>query len=215
MKICYTVITNGYDKLRNPEVITPGWKYICITDNPETCKGTVYEPVEPVSKSEVWGNRFEKWIFGPNQIESGNAEKVIYHDGNFQVIGNLDEFCQPIKTEFAARPHPSRTNIIEELQACANQKKIDPSTAVWVLEQIEELENDLSETLTENGLLVFQKGPLQDEWNSHFWHLRQLLPYCHRDQLLLPMVLDSEIEPELIDRQHAQKHFKHYATHLK
>ena len=32
MKVIYTAIFGDYDTLKEPLVITPGWKYICYTD---------------------------------------------------------------------------------------------------------------------------------------------------------------------------------------
>ena len=40
-KCIYTYIIGGYDSVKEPKVVTPGWDYICVTDNPNL-------------KSEVW-----------------------------------------------------------------------------------------------------------------------------------------------------------------
>lgn len=31
-KVCYTVISGNYDRLLEPDVVTPGWQYILFTD---------------------------------------------------------------------------------------------------------------------------------------------------------------------------------------
>lgn len=212
MKTCYTVILGGYDQLRNPTLITPGWSYVCITDTPEICEGTVYEPFT-LKKSltpKTIRNRNWKWSY-PNISKD---DILIYHDGNFQVIGNLDEFIKPLNgSGFATREHPSRTNLLEEAQACYDLGKIDASTAAWVAEQVADMDQ-LPPGLWENGLLYFEKSGL-DIWDEHFWHLAQMLPLCHRDQIILPMVLNGEIEPRNIDRQRAEEFFKYHVTHLK
>ena len=41
--ICYTCITNKYDNLKDPRVVTPGWKYICYSD--EQQKSDIWETV--------------------------------------------------------------------------------------------------------------------------------------------------------------------------
>jgi hypothetical protein len=33
-KVIYTAIFGPYEELKEPTVITPGWKYICFTDQP-------------------------------------------------------------------------------------------------------------------------------------------------------------------------------------
>lgn len=215
MKTCYTVILGGYDTLRNPEVITPGWRYFCITDTPEICQGTVYNPFY-VTRSRVpeLRNRFWKWRFLTSP--SVQSSIMVYHDGNFQVIGNLDEYIKPFENKpFATRPHPSRDNLLDETQACLDLGKITASQAAWVVEQLEDMVN-LPNGLWENGLLYFNpKAEAFDEWDGHFWHLVQMLSYCNRDQILLPMVLENETTPATIDRNHAANYFKYHKTHLK
>lgn len=218
MKTCYTVILGGYDTLRNPTVITPGWRYVCITDTPEICEGTVYEALF-VSVSANIGEleaKYFKWLLPAHHKYDGENEKLIYHDGNFQVIGNLDEYIKPFEdAAFATRLHPSRTNLIEETQACLDLGKISAETAAFVLMQLDDMD-ELPNGLWENGLLYFNSAASDfTEWGSHFWHLFQMLDHTTRDQILLPMVLDNEIEPALIDRTHAANFFKYHKTHLK
>lgn len=209
MKVCYTVIIGGYDQLRQPTVITPGWKYICITDTPEICEGTVYEAYQVQGKGPE-GAKYFKWQFIGSE-DDGKYQKGIYHDGSFQITGNLDEFIAPFEDKpFATRLHPSRKNALQEMQACLDAKKITPEEAAWAIMQYDETE--LPEThplLWENGILYFNtKAPLYADWDGHFWHLTNLLGYLTRDQILLPMVLDGAELPALIDRERAKEYFK-------
>ena len=41
-KAIYTFIIGNYDTLKTPGVMTPGWDYICLTDNP-TLKSTIWD----------------------------------------------------------------------------------------------------------------------------------------------------------------------------
>lgn len=208
MKVCYTVIIGGYDQLRQPTVITPGWKYICITDTPEICEDTVYEAKAPYEVKPKTGKE-EKWVF-PSEVSESNGIAV-YHDGSFKITGNLDEFIAPFEDKpFATRLHPSRKNALQELQACLDAKKITPEEAAWAILQYDETE--LPEThplLWENGILYFStNAPLYADWEGHFWHLSNLLGYLTLDQILLPMVLDGAELPALIDRERAKEYFK-------
>ena len=215
MKTCYTVILGNYDKLRNPTVITPGWKYVCFTDTPEICHGTVYSPRQVIESAravldELNAKRW-KWSINPHR-----AQKRVYHDGNFQIIGNLDEYIKPFEdAAFATRLHPSRKSLIQETQACLDQGKITPEDALFVVDQLLDMDTD-PQGLWENGLLYFNTTNADfAEWDGHFWHLTQMLQHITRDQILLPMVLENEVVPELIDRDHAEKFFKYYQTHLR
>ena len=60
-KAVYNVITGGYDELHDPKIITPGWDYICFTDNNNL-------------RSEIWDIRvIEK---DPNLCDAKNAKKI-------------------------------------------------------------------------------------------------------------------------------------------
>jgi hypothetical protein len=221
MKICYTVILGNYDQLQNPTVITPGWRYVCFTDTPEICKGTVYMAIDLSFNDWYMVNKKKpktiievakaiKWMINPRQLQ-----KRVYHDGNFQVIGNLDEYIKPFEdAAFATRFHPSRKGLMQETQACLDQGKITPEEAIFVVDQLIDMDTD-PQGLWENGLLYFNTTANFAEWDGHFWHLIQMLQHITRDQILLPMVLENEVVPELIDRDHAEKFFKYYQTHLK
>ncbi len=63
--VIYTVIIGDYDNLVDPEVVTPGWDYICFTDTDK--------------KSDVWEVR--KIELDPNLSNRKNARKIkiLYH----------------------------------------------------------------------------------------------------------------------------------------
>jgi hypothetical protein len=152
-----------------------------------------------------------KWSVNPHR-----AQKRVYHDGNFQVIGNLDEYIKPFEAAaFATRLHPSRKSIMQETQACLDQGKITPEEALFIVDQLVDMETG-PQGLWENGLLYFNTTAADfADWDGHFWHLTQMLEHITRDQILLPMVLENEVVPELIDREHAAKFFEYYQTHEK
>lgn len=215
MKTIYTIILGGYDQLRNPDYITPGWRYVCITDTPQICQGTVYEPwplgpIMAMQASNATKAKLLKWQL--NFV----AEVSIYHDGNFQVIGNLDEFIEPFKdAPFATRKHPSRTDWKEELAACVEMGKVSPEEYQWLDGLIESCEKPI-EGLWENGLLYFNSNSDKYKYSyTLFWHIRLLLHRFNRDQILLPLVLKNTDTPADMDRQHAEQFFKYHKTHLK
>ena len=50
--IVYTVITNDYDTLRDPRVVTPGWRYVCFSDQP--IESDVWEFHKIGSTTGIW-----------------------------------------------------------------------------------------------------------------------------------------------------------------
>jgi hypothetical protein len=216
MKTCYTVILGNYDTLRQPEVITPGWRYVCITDTPEICDGTVYEawkPSDGFEKPYTFSSKWWKWQFWDFE-EVDKSKHCIYHDGSFQVIGNLDDFTKPFELEpFATRPHPSRKQLYQEVEACKELGKISFEELKWF--------NDLcdSEYITapvyENGILFFNTEGFMNiyefDYDDVFNEIASNLYDINRDQLLLPIELTSRQKtPALIDREHAKQFFKWY-----
>ena len=240
MKTCYTVILGNYDQLRNPTVITPGWRYVCITDTPEICDGTVYKPLctkalrmRITSLGREKASRVYKWRCW--RLTDGIS---IYHDGNFEVTGNLDDFISPVLSYyFATRPHPSRYNALSEVKACLHLDKDTPEGLKKLRKQIErEIEPDDSEKwkeqykdrtywfvpnkhgLFENGILVF--NPHQNQEDLQILTEQMAYVYVpdttHRDQPILPFLLwKHNLDAALIDRTHAAKFFQYHVTHLK
>jgi len=207
MKTCYTVILGNYDKLRQPEVITPGWRYVCITDTPEICDGTVYEPVkiESVIPPNDYVAKMQKWAL-QTQSMIFRKDKIVYHDGSFQVIGNLDEYIKPFENAaFATRLHPSRKHWMQEATECFRLKKISSNEAAYFVDMPTKIEG-----LWENGLLYFSHQNDSGKWEEKIDKLMRKLSITTRDQILLPIVLENELEPALIDREHAKHYFKWY-----
>jgi hypothetical protein len=217
MKICYTVILGGYDKLREPEVITPGWKYVCITDTPEICEDSVYEAMQFFLYDDLnWGSKMEKWRVWDG-IDFPDADYMVYHDGNFQVIGNLDEYIKPFQLKpFATRKHPSRTNVLDECSAAHKLGKLSNEDAGWFMGEYEDKHGQAG--LYENGLLYFNQVAISQHplYDVLFEFIVDRLECCNRDQLLLPMAIaETGAKPAIIDRNHAAKYFKYHKTHLK
>lgn len=240
MKTCYTVILGGYDTLRNPEVITPGWRYICITDTPEICEGTIYQPINTKTLRMRCSNigkekasriyKWRGWVL--------SEDISIYHDGNFAVQGNLDEFVSQLESKyFATRPHPSRTNVLDEIDACLVLDKDTPhgleTLRKWIEKELEPAESEKwkeqykgrthwfypdQHGLYENGILFF--NPKANKYNLEVLTRQVAYAYVshstHRDQPILPFVSWYNSLPiPTIDRNHAANYFKYHKTHLK
>lgn len=214
MKVCYTVNIGGYDQLKNPEVITEGWKYLCITDNPEVCEGTVYEPVIhrilPNENRELISKRY-KW-----QYWSSFKEISIYHDANFQIKGNLDEFIEPYQDcKLVTRPHSHRTNVAQEIKALRNSGKLNID-----LSKLDEYSKKLGwipEKLYENGVLIFNESVQQHHLLlASITVSSALAPGFSRDQIILPIVAEKmQLEVTTMPRQHVSNFFNYNPKHLK
>ena len=112
--ICYTVITKGYDDLKDP-IPLEGWEYICFTDDPDL-------------RSDVWEMRVTQKtqrqvkIMGYEYI--GNVP-ALYIDGSIEIIDNLDKFMMAIRKEWSVWKHPQRDCIFDEADAVVEFKGLD------------------------------------------------------------------------------------------
>lgn len=112
MNLCYTIIFGSYDNLKTPAVITPGWKYICITDQP--LKSDVWEikRVTVDTGRERYAARFYKIA------ASLGAAKSIYADASFLVNTDLNEWwSNHFKSPMTCIKHPIRDCVYEEADA--------------------------------------------------------------------------------------------------
>ena len=103
--IVYTVITNDYDTLRDPRVVTPGWRYVCFSD----------QPIE----SDVWefhkigstpGADREVKIMGHKFFN----EVALYLAGHFHIKKDLLSFVSQISTPFSIPVHKLRCCLYQE-----------------------------------------------------------------------------------------------------
>lgn len=116
--ICYTAIFSPYDDLKEPKVITPGWRYICYTD--QDLKSDVWQviKVETPMRAQL-AARYYKIM-----QHSVFIDDSIWIDGSFLINCNLTEFWE----KNAIGPmtfcrHPFRNGVYEEVHACMKLEK--------------------------------------------------------------------------------------------
>ena len=104
-----------YDLLKDPTVITPGWQYVCYTNNKDL-------------KSDVWE------IFYMNLQDVKQVRKVkiitpfeydtcIWVDASIEIQCNLDDFVRDYhSTYFTIMRHPYRNCTYMEAEACIQRR---------------------------------------------------------------------------------------------
>lgn len=125
----YTFIVGDYDSLKDPKIITPGWDYICVTDNPNL-KSSIWkivqildedkqiQPLKKIAMSIMIG--YEKYL--------KNKYDVIVTIGGQMVINtNLDKFLDKYGYESSydacLLKHPDRNCIYDEGKVIIQLKK--------------------------------------------------------------------------------------------
>ena len=114
MPTVYTVITNHYDKLKEPTFVTPGWEYVCLTDD-----DTINSDVWTIKKTTAH-NRYLKI----NALFDG---LTLYVDGSIEITGDLNEFIAEVPRVFTIWRHPARTCTFTEAEAVIKLKGMNPN----------------------------------------------------------------------------------------
>lgn len=119
MKTVYTAVLGPYEKLKEPKIISKGWKYICYTD--QDFKSDVWKiykidtPDNPRRQARI----IKAWFY--------NYARTYYSmwiDGSFLINCDLNDFWDKyFKLPFSAPAHPQRKCVFEEaLQIIKGQR---------------------------------------------------------------------------------------------
>ncbi len=120
-KCIFFGLTGDYDTLKDPTYITPGWDYICFTNNKKL-------------KSKIWDIRFIE-DSRLNNIRLSRSIWVLYHKhvndydlsistgAQLQATCNLDDFVHKFlpsdkNVDMSMARHPNRICVYEEAKRC-------------------------------------------------------------------------------------------------
>lgn len=177
MKTCYTAIFGQYDDLKDPIIVTPGWRYICFTDQPFQSQvwQVVQRPMMPEGAKRT--ARYYKIMFH-RHIED---EYSLWVDGSFVINCDLNKWWERFREPMTCIRHPLRSCVYKEAQACIDQRR---DVAAIIQKQIDNYrvfgvpENN---GLIQSGLIMRKLSQtvinLCDIWWQH------LSLYSVRDQL--------------------------------
>ena len=195
--ICYTCITNSFDTLKDPKVITPGWEYICFSDTEQ--------------HSDIWDCRItdkvnkDVKILGWHEI---GEQPALYVDGSIEIIGNLNNFVQGIRSDFSLWKHPSRDCIFQEADAVVAVRGQDRERVDEQMVRYEAIPRHYG--LGQTGVLY---RDFSVEWVravSYMWW-REIVQGVNRDQLSLSYLMWlSGHKQFLIPAVIIGRHFKLY-----
>lgn len=117
----YTCVTNGYDDISSPVILTPSVDYICFNDG----SIDVPTPWKDVKIDRKYfgkdANRYLKILPHLNNILQV-YDLTIYIDGSVKIVGDLTPLIQQINDKdelIGIYEHPYRNCIYKEAYACA------------------------------------------------------------------------------------------------
>lgn len=179
MNVIYTAIFGKYDELKEPRRVTPGWRYLCFTDQP--FKSNVWQIVgcsENASANQQASARYLK--LNPHAV-LGEHLRSIWVDGSFQINVNLNHWFTRCKPPMTFIEHPIRKCVYKEAEAviknCRNG--ID-----GVTEQIMRYEKEglpAYSGLIQSGILMRWNIPEVREFCQQWWE--ETIKSSMRDQI--------------------------------
>lgn len=177
----YTVIFGPYEDLKEPLVITPGWSYVCFTDQPLTSNVWKIIPVDTWADKRMHSREykinFDRYI---------DDDESIYIDGSFTINCNLNEWwSKHFKYPMTFVQHPRRNCVFKELDRCIELKRCDPFK---LLAQKKAYTGKVKRNagVIQSGLMMRRKTPEVIDLMRAWW--RELQQYSTRDQISMAYV---------------------------
>lgn len=178
----FTGIFGFYDILKKPQVITPGWNYVCYTDQDFASEIWEVRKVALIDNNPVLTARYYKIMFH----EHIDDEFSIWIDGSFTINTDLDKFMAGnFKSPMTVVKHPVRNCIYREADECIRQKRGD-----WkvIEKQVEAYRSVVPKNagLIQSGILMRQNIDLVRR-NCIDWY-KQVEMWSTRDQIAFTYV---------------------------
>ena len=174
-KICVTILFGDYDNLKEPTVLTKGWKYIVISDREH--------------KSNVWETKLLKDINLTNKRKTGyvitQVHKLLDYDvclmvgAQIQINTNLDGYIY--EDNFVALDHPSRDCIYTEAMACIMLNKDNPKLIASTIYGYLDAGLPPKSGMIQTGVTIRKNNNITNNFCDYWW--LQICKGSHRDQL--------------------------------
>lgn len=177
MPTIYTAIFGPYDTLKDPLVITPGWNYVCYTDQD--------------FKSDVWQiKKTPKLLDDPRMLARWfkirfnlfiRDEESIWIDGSFIINCDLNKWWKDnFNGIMTCIKHPIRNCIYDEANACI---KFGRGNNVDIVNQVAAYAPLVPKNngVIQSGILMRKKTPLTSLICRGWWD--QIEKYSDRDQI--------------------------------
>lgn len=123
-KIIYTAIFGDTDFLKEPLKTTPGFEYVCYTDNPYLTSKTW--DIEVVGAGDP--KKLSRYVKIPNHFKEYDLS--LYIDATFTIKRTIDLFALNKRDGIWLNSHPQRQCLYEEAQVVIDKGLDDPQTVI-------------------------------------------------------------------------------------
>ncbi len=175
--VCYTALFGNYEELKDPTVITPGWRYICYTDQPLTSK--VWEIIQIKIPAEFSPQLFARYF---KIMEFVDFERSFWVDASFIIDTDLNEWWSQHFTKGISAPkHPWRDCVYEECMDCIISKRGDREQVDAQMNEYKALGIPQHNGIISSGLLMRENTPDVIAFCERWW--AELVKRSVRDQI--------------------------------
>lgn len=190
--------------MKLPRVITPGWDYVCITDQEYITEPGPWQ-IERISRGAVsimgqkLTSRYFKIGFPPE------ADVSIYIDATYKIAGDLNEFVAGMDDGIHMTPHPQRSSVYKELEVVKSKQLDNLDKIDKIIERYKEEGFEDNHGLYRCGVIV--RVGNQRGFNQIWWE--EIKKSSWRDQPSAPYTAWKTGQPiHPIEHGRVEKYFK-------
>ena len=188
MKALYTINFGSYDPLHEPNVLTPGWDYVCFTDNPDL-KSDIFDI--RLVKTDFNGHLAARDYYINSQKYLPEYDLTIMIGGQVQVNCNLDDFMKAKckDKDFNMMVHGRQCTYRE---AEENKKWFGDKGKAMIEKQMQDYKTDgfpKDFGLFAHGIIVRQSNDNIAHHEFLWWNEVSNPEYVTRDQLSFMYIL--------------------------
>jgi len=176
----YTAIFGNYEQLKEPVIVTPGWCYICFTD--QHFESDIWETVSvPTATDPRREARKYKALFH-NYIDDKYS---MWLDGSFRITVDLTRFWnQHYGLPFSAPNHPTRHCVYKEISSVLSNGRGGAAKIIEQGEHYRSIGVPANGGVITSGILLRERTQscidLCGEWweETNAWSLRDQVSFC-------------------------------------
>ncbi len=179
-KVCYTAIFSDYEELKEPDPVTPGWDYICFTDQPITSETWQIMKMDVIDTPQ----RTARWVKIMGWID---WQYSMWIDASFHIKKDLNEWwAERFVSPFSAAKHPLRTDIYAEARSCMVNNKGDNGKVYLQEQKYREHLFPMNTGIITSGIMLRENTPECIKLHEAWW--KELSEQSVRDQLSFAFV---------------------------
>ena len=207
-KVLYTAILSNYDDLKEPTIVSPGWDYVCFTDQDLSSNVWQIRKIEYEGDPQRMARRI-KILFH----EYIQAEYTFWLDAAFQIQVDLNDFWKRYwMNPFSVPEHPARNDIFREIESCLANKRGNPDELIRQKEDYEKLNLKRFNGIITSGVMMRRNTEQVRELCELWW--AELSKYSTRDQVAFAKVAQNWRIP-MYRWDYSQSKELKYTKHLK